>query len=376
MSKSQKKTKSKPPANEYYKLNADTSTKRLVLERQVWHKMSGWCKAANCEVSGLGLIRDDGSHYTVYDVFLPPQYGATGFTELDQDGIAQLMMDINRKSPERLKDLKYWWHTHYNFGTFWSGTDEEMARIMAIKSKSWAVSTVINQRDDALTRIDIVDPTGICIDLVDIAVDGGVKSDKHAFKRDVDRMVKPMSQNPNKCSRLKDEVGQVKRLEAPRQQPTGWDWRQHVGGSELKDFDKFLRDWRRQQQVELNSDEPDPKEIEASKKPPEMLPASILTGFEVMKTLDIKPGPDVGAAIKSLRYAQKSGLIFTVGDAYRWLPEWYASYKKVKAPPEQRDLFKEYDKPAPSFTGNFVNYAGKIMTLSEYYEAIKGGGND
>lgn len=170
-------------------------TPKVVFETHVWRKMFGWCRAAKSEVSGLGLVRKvEANTFLVYDAFIMKQYCSGGWTELDGDAKALFMRQLRDKGIP-YSECKFWWHTHYNFGVGWSGTDEENARRLVKQAKDWHVSTVINQMGDHLTRVDYNSPE-VLMDAVETKVEGGRKSNRRRFAADIAKYVMPMNEKP------------------------------------------------------------------------------------------------------------------------------------------------------------------------------------
>ena len=184
----------------------DTKLK-CYLEEHVWQKMTGWCNAAKSEVSGMGLCKTIKGGFVVYDVFFPKQYGSSGYTELDDRALAKLQIELyNKKIPA--EHFRFWWHTHYNFNVFWSGTDDGNATTLAKANGEWELSVVINQSGEYRCRADFFSKPHRMIDekmhvLVDnIEVMTCKNSKKQGrnprYKADVKRFVKPMSELPEK----------------------------------------------------------------------------------------------------------------------------------------------------------------------------------
>ncbi len=166
------------------------------VEQHVKDKMQGWCNAANCEVSGLFLVRLKDSIFYVYDVFLPEQQGSSGYTKIDGYAAGRLYSHLQRRYGfEGMGDLKGWWHTHYNFNTFWSGTDDDTAQSNAVAADDWGLSIVINQAGDWLGRVDVVKPIPIMVDQLPIKfVPNKAPHAKRNYVRDIARWVKPFPQ--------------------------------------------------------------------------------------------------------------------------------------------------------------------------------------
>lgn len=163
------------------------------VEQHVKDKMEGWCNAATSEVSGRFCVKLVDSVFYVYDVFLPEQMGSSGYTKYDGYAVGRLYGYLQRKyGMEAMGELKGWWHTHYTFGTFWSGTDDNQAQELATIAEDWNLSIVINQAGDWLARVDIVNPVPVMIDELDIFFVPNTKAHaKRDYERDIERWVKP-----------------------------------------------------------------------------------------------------------------------------------------------------------------------------------------
>ena len=147
------------------RVNAHSSGIEVHVEQHVKDKMEGWCSAANSEVSGLFCVNLLNGIFTVYDVFLPEQQGSSGFTKMDGYATGRLYGYLQRKyGVSGMADLKGWWHTHYNFGVFWSGTDDDTAQSNAQLAEDWSLSIVINQKGDWLARVDVVSPIPVMVE--------------------------------------------------------------------------------------------------------------------------------------------------------------------------------------------------------------------
>lgn len=176
------------------------------VERHVWSKMFGWCRAANSEVSGLFMVRLDSwgwavrngriepkAKFTAYDVYFPEQRCSGAYTELEDAAVGKLSMRLHKKK-KKLEELRGWWHTHYNFNTFWSGTDDDNAQRLMRANGEWLVSIVINQKGDWLCRVDVMNPVNMVFDKVKVFLVQNSRKlkRKRNFKSDIKRWVKPL----------------------------------------------------------------------------------------------------------------------------------------------------------------------------------------
>ena len=153
------------PAYQAPKANtkAEAAIPKILLATEVNEMLLHWVDLADGEVSGLGLVEeqtDDGGLITalkITKVFLPKQTCTGANTELDQDSVARVMMEI----PEPSK-LRLWWHSHGDMDTFWSGTDDDTIRRLA--NDGLLLSVVLNKAGKMLARLDQFTPLRVTID--------------------------------------------------------------------------------------------------------------------------------------------------------------------------------------------------------------------
>lgn len=179
---------------QYNKYNNNNNNPKVFIQKHVWHKMNGWCRAAKSEVSGMFLVRHEKGNFHVYDIFFPKQKGSSGFTELDDVSVGKINYKLHKKGIDPAHN-RGWWHTHYNFNVFWSGTDDRTAETMAKATDNWLLSIVINQAGEWLCRFDMYSPIEYHLDNLDIII---VKNEekhkrKRNFRRDIRKWVKPYS---------------------------------------------------------------------------------------------------------------------------------------------------------------------------------------
>lgn len=174
---------------------------RVEIEKHCLDKMHGWCNAAKTEVSGWGKVKLVDGVFRVSQVYFPQQKCSTGYTLIEGESTARLKELMYQKTDgkpleERLAfwdDMRFWWHTHYNFGTFWSGTDDDQAQEVAVNSGEWSLSLVINQAGDRLCRADFIKPIPVMVDKLNIVeVPNTSRPSKRNYAWDIKRWVGPM----------------------------------------------------------------------------------------------------------------------------------------------------------------------------------------
>ena len=140
---------------------------RLYLLPEVEERMRHYTNLAAGEVSGLGTVEQFDGGFLVTDLFLPRQECSPGGTELDQESVATLLMELDHAGKDP-GTLKFWWHSHGGLDTFWSRTDEECVNNLA--NGDYLLSLVTNKRGDVLARLDIFRPVRVTIDQVPVSV--------------------------------------------------------------------------------------------------------------------------------------------------------------------------------------------------------------
>jgi len=176
------------------KITAQASGVEVLFEKHCWSKIHGWCKAADSEVSGTGLIRlEKNNVFKIYDVFLPKQQCSGSYTDVDNDAMERLNKRLTRlKVPP--EDHRVFWHTHYNFNTFWSGTDEGKIKGLVEAADGWLFSIVINQAGEWKSRLDFVNPIHVIIHepKIFLVPNSRRMKRKRNFKTDIQKWVRPM----------------------------------------------------------------------------------------------------------------------------------------------------------------------------------------
>jgi len=168
-------------------------TPNVVLSHIAFKKMRLWtqlgAEIGKVEVSGMGIVFPKFQSLYVSDIFLikPEKIGAA---QVDMDGksVQELMMEVMTRGPKfkgfkeqlriyqetgtftdpdafvlfadlldrsnKLRNLRFHWHSHNNFGVGWSGVDNKTATEEFCPDAKWTVSIVTNARGDFLARQD------------------------------------------------------------------------------------------------------------------------------------------------------------------------------------------------------------------------------
>lgn len=81
----------------------------VTIASKALEKIRYWTEATDIEVSGLGLVRKVPGGFFIEDTYIIEQECGPGGTELDNDALAQFMLDLNAQGIDP-GGLKFWWH--------------------------------------------------------------------------------------------------------------------------------------------------------------------------------------------------------------------------------------------------------------------------
>lgn len=132
---------------------------RIKFRAKAYAKMVHWCQAVDTECSGLGKTLEhkdaDGkiTMIEVLDVMLFEQECTSGYTEISEEALQKFLFQL-AKANENPGKWKLWWHTHNDFGVFWSGVDDANVTRLITTFGSYLVSTCVNKNCDIIGRID------------------------------------------------------------------------------------------------------------------------------------------------------------------------------------------------------------------------------
>lgn len=128
----------------------------LIIPRKSYTKMVQYTRSVESEISGLANVEWDKEHknLVVGEVYLLKQKVTSGATDLDDDDVHHFMVNQIKKGITRTPRL--WWHSHYNFDTFFSTTDEDT--IKRLRTDTFIVAICINQSGDMACKAIVSTP--------------------------------------------------------------------------------------------------------------------------------------------------------------------------------------------------------------------------
>lgn len=130
----------------------------VIFSDLAYQKIMWWVNKATGEVSGLGTVEIKEGAFHVMDAFLLPQKNGAAHTDIEADDVCKMMYE-KRNEPGQ---INFWWHSHVNMGTFWSGTDRDTMEKLA--SGGWFLNTVFNKRSEHRSAFVMANRSEIEID--------------------------------------------------------------------------------------------------------------------------------------------------------------------------------------------------------------------
>jgi hypothetical protein len=154
------------------KLPVEMPNLRVVIDRLAYYEMLHYVDRSKFEVSGMGTVTmKDGLIY-VHRLFLPPQENRYTMTDITADDMGKMEYEVHRDQlPGR---LRCWWHSHVDFNTFWSGTDE--ATILEKGAGGWCLAIVVNKKREIRVALYFKD-LNLFIDEIPIEIDSGIPAE-------------------------------------------------------------------------------------------------------------------------------------------------------------------------------------------------------
>jgi hypothetical protein len=116
---------------------------KVIIPSHIYAEIDFFVQLSPIECSGLGRIKlnEDGD-YVVTSVYLPKQENTSVTTEMEKIAVTSLHYSSRKDEGT----LNWWWHSHVDMATNWSGTDHDTMEEFG--SNGFLVSTVFNKRRD------------------------------------------------------------------------------------------------------------------------------------------------------------------------------------------------------------------------------------
>jgi len=141
----------------------------VILSREAFEQLFGYAYSTSSEICCLGTVKQEGERFRIERLYLVPQSGSLGHTELDEEAVAALIEKLLAQGKgEEAHSLKCWAHSHPGMDVFWSKTDEDTCKRLAT---DYLVSLVVSENFTIRCRIDVGGAVPFTIDHVPVLVE-------------------------------------------------------------------------------------------------------------------------------------------------------------------------------------------------------------
>lgn len=150
---------------------------RITLAHDANQRINAFTKIASGEYSLMGEVEErtdttgkvTGLH--ISRVHFIEQVNTKANTELDDEGLAKLVVAMENEEEDSTMRLRAWIHSHGTQATFWSPTDMDTIRKLLTSSEGYLVSIVVNKAGDVRCRLDTYAPIPFSVDEITPEVD-------------------------------------------------------------------------------------------------------------------------------------------------------------------------------------------------------------
>jgi len=136
---------------------------KLYIEPKAYEKMSYYVQLADGEISGFGKIKHvpdpakskwfNEEKFILEDVEIFEQSCSGGGTTLQEEQLSKFIVKM-AKAGQEPHDWRLWWHSHCDFGVFWSAIDEMAIKGLTEVEGADLLSVCINKDADVIARRD------------------------------------------------------------------------------------------------------------------------------------------------------------------------------------------------------------------------------
>lgn len=156
---------------------------QILITPEAFQRLKFCIEICPSEISGLGRVEPYENNLLISEVFILKQKVSSSDTELDPEGVCQLLSRFIQEGRDP-SSIRLWWHSHGEMDVEWSDTDEKTIHSF---NGDYMVSVMGNKQGQFLCRLDFFSPERRVMEglpLVPLAEDGG--SDELALRESIE----------------------------------------------------------------------------------------------------------------------------------------------------------------------------------------------
>lgn len=166
---------------------------KLTIKAKALEKLRMYVEECPAEISGFGKVRDvtpkgvrGAKAFECYDVEILPQGVSGADANMSEEEIAAFLTSKIR-AKQSVTDYKLWWHSHNDFGVFFSRTDT--GTIESSSEFPYLISLVTNKANEYEARIDVYKPIRMTSDVEVFLESYGNQKLRDQIKKEIEEKV-------------------------------------------------------------------------------------------------------------------------------------------------------------------------------------------
>lgn len=165
----------------------------IILTKLANQKLFYYIEECPVEISGFGKVKelpqeedDSTKRFQIYDIEILPQEVSGADAEMSEEDLAKFL-HAKMKAKKSVVDYKCWWHSHADFGAFFSSTDE--GTIDGSTDFPYLISIVGNKAGDLIGRLDLYKPLRMTFEAVILTEQEENKSLRQKIRKEIEGKV-------------------------------------------------------------------------------------------------------------------------------------------------------------------------------------------
>lgn len=142
-------------------------TFEVTIKQAAYNRMMFYVMNAPGEVSGYGKVVRNGNSFMVEDVIILEQKNGHSHSLITPETAFRFMM-LMKKRGLSTEGYNLWWHSHNDFGSFFSAVDIE--QIDSLQNNNFTLSIVTNKMLEPKCRVDFYRPVRFGMDNLPLKV--------------------------------------------------------------------------------------------------------------------------------------------------------------------------------------------------------------
>lgn len=147
-------------------VSAMRRTFEVTITQAAYNKMMFWVLNSPGEVSGYGHVVRKGNSFLIDEVLVLEQENGHTHSFISEKATMDFLLMLRKRGITKV--FRNWWHSHDDFGAFYSSVDHE--QIDSLANNEFTVSVVTNKMFEPRCRVDFYRPVRYAMDHLPLKV--------------------------------------------------------------------------------------------------------------------------------------------------------------------------------------------------------------